>query len=95
MAEKPVDNQNFKEISYDEIQTGKFPLPTRKTRKEITVGTLLFNAFIIVEVVFNGSATNSLHESALTWAYTSSLILIMGYVFGAVMDNFNVMRKLK
>lgn len=93
MAEKPVENQNF--VSYDEVQTGKFPLPTRKTRKEITVGTLLFNGFVIVQIIFNGSGTNTLHESALTWAYTSSLILIMGYVFGAVMDNFNVMRKFK
>jgi hypothetical protein len=88
-------NDNFNEISYGNIETDKFPLPTRKTRKEITVGALLFNAFIIVQVVFNGSATNTLHESALSWSYTSSLILIMGYVFGAVMDNFNVMRKIK
>lgn len=93
MAEKT--NENFNEISFDEVQTGKFPLPTRKTRKEITIGTLLFNAFIIVQVVFNGSATNTLHESALSWSYTSSLILIMGYVFGAVMDNFNVMKRAK
>ena len=93
MAEKT--NENFKEISFDEVQTGKFPLPTRKTRKEITVGTLLFNAFIIVQIIFNGSDKNTLHESALTWAYTSSLVLIMGYVFGAVMDNFNVMRRVK
>jgi hypothetical protein len=95
MAEKPVDSENFREISYDEVQTGKFPLPTRKTRKEITIGALLFNAFIIVQVVFNGSHSNTLHESALSWSYTSSLILIMGYVFGAVMDNFNVIRKFK
>lgn len=93
MAEKT--NENFNEISFDEVQTGKFPLPTRKVRKEITVGTLLFNAFIIVQVVFNGSATNTLHESALSWSYTSSLVLIMGYVFGAVMDNFNVMKRIK
>jgi hypothetical protein len=92
---KEKENENFNEISYGEIETGKFPLPTRKTRKEITIGTLLFNGFIIVQVVFNGSATNALHESALSWSYTSSLILIMGYVFGAVMDNFNVMRKIK
>lgn len=76
--------------SEDIVLVNGIPLPLRKTRKQIVIGTLLFCAAVIVGVVWKGEPTNTLHTSALAWAFSSSIAVIMGYVFGAVYDNYNL-----
>lgn len=78
-------------MATEEIVTvNGIPLPLRKTRKQIVSATLLFCAAIIVGVVWKGDPTNTLHTSALAWAFSSSIAVVMGYVFGAVYDNYNL-----
>ena len=64
-------------------------MPKRSTRRNIVYATLIFCFLTIGYLVFNGSAENSLHESALAWAFSTSIFVIGGYVFGSVMDNLN------
>lgn len=66
------------------------PLPTRKTRKQIVISVLIFSWAVIAYIVIWGSPTNSLHESALSWAYSSMVAVVFAYVFGAITDNYNV-----
>lgn len=68
------------------------PLPTKTTRKNIVVTTLLFCWAIIVWLIADGEPSNSLHSSALAWAWGVSMTVIMAYVFGAVVDNFNALK---
>ena len=76
--------------SEDIVLVNGIPLPLRSTRKWIVVGTLLFCAAIISGIVWKGDPVNTLHTSALAWAFSSSIAVIMGYVFGAVYDNYNL-----
>lgn len=66
------------------------PLPTRSTRRAIVVATILFTWLTISGVLIWGSGDNSLHQSAISWSYTSMLMVIFAYVFGAVSDNYIV-----
>jgi len=68
------------------------PIPTRTTRKQLVIGTLIFCASMIAYVVIKGEPTNSLHSSALAWSYTLMGATLFAYVFGAIMDNFNVIK---
>jgi hypothetical protein len=68
------------------------PLPSRKTRRAIVVSTLLFCWSLIAYVVIGGDGNNSLHTSALAWAFATSVTVIFAYVFGAVADNFNFLK---
>lgn len=65
------------------------PLPSENTRKQIVISTLLFCAASIVGVTVFGEPENSLHTSAQAWAFGTSILVIMGYVFGTVVDNYN------
>ena len=76
--------------SEDVVMVNGIPLPLRSTRKQIVVGTLLFCATVIGGVIWKGDPTNTLHTSALAWAFSTSVAVIMGYVFGAVYDNYNL-----
>lgn len=40
-------------------------------------------------LMISGSDENSLHVSALAWAFMLMASTIFAYVFGAVVDNFN------
>lgn len=68
------------------------PIPTRKTRKQIVVATLLFCWSIIIFSLVWGNPENMMHVSAQSWAFGLSGATIFSYVFGAVIDNYNVMR---
>ena len=68
------------------------PLPTRRTRKKIVYGTLCFCAAAIGLTTVFGDPANSLHVSAQSWAFGMAGATVFAYVFGAVVDNFNVMR---
>jgi hypothetical protein len=83
MAEQSTD---------DIVIINGLPLPTRKTRRNIVISTLVFCGIVIMFVVGWGDGNNSLHTSALAWSYTLMAAVIFAYVFGAVVDNFNVLK---
>ena len=60
--------------------------PRRNTRRLIVYVTLVFCYAMIGLITFFGSADNSLHQSALSWAYSLSMFVFAGYVFGAVIE---------
>lgn len=70
------------------------PLPSRRTRKHLVVATLLFCWSIIAGVLVGGNGDNSLHASALSWAFSLSGAVVMMYVFGAVVDNWGVSKSI-
>lgn len=74
------------------ILSNGLPLPTRQTRKQLVIATLIFCWLIIAYVVGFGKPDNSLHTSALAWAFASSMGVVFAYVFGAVFDNLNFLR---
>lgn len=71
------------------------PLPSRQTRRRLVVGTLLFCAAVIAYVIHWGHPENSLHTSALSWAFMTATATLFAYVFGAVIDNWNVNNAIK
>lgn len=71
------------------------PLPSRQTRKRLVVGTLLFCASVITYVIGWGHPENSLHSSGLAWAFATATATLFAYVFGAVVDNWNVSTAIK
>lgn len=74
------------------VMVNGLPLPSRTTRKNIVIFMLLFSWTVIGFVVGWGDPQNSLHQSALSWAYSSMIAVIFAYVFGAVTDNWVVWR---
>lgn len=58
---------------------------TWKTIIAITV--LLFNGALIAMLVWKGDGNNSLHSSALLWAFVSSLGVLAGIGLGSVIEN--------
>lgn len=78
-------------MATEEIVTvGGIPLPLRKTRKQIVIATLAFCWSVVAMLLWKGEPTNSLHTSALAWAFATSTAVIFAYVFGAVVDNINL-----
>ena len=71
------------------------PLPRRSTRRKFVLGTLIFCALIIAYVTGWGDPNNSLHTSCLAWAWTAGIVTLFAYVFGAVVDNLNVLKLVK
>ena len=67
-------------------------MPKRSTRRRIVYATLLVCAYIIFYVIAVGDPANTLHASALSWAFTLAGMTIGGYIFGAVWDNQNIIR---
>jgi len=61
--------------------------PTRRTRRIIVSVTLAYCYATIGLILVFGSQDNSLHQSALSWAFSLSMFVIAGYIFGAVFDN--------
>lgn len=51
----------------------------------ITITTLLFNAGIIVFCLLKGEPANSLHSSALGWAFIVDIGIIAGLGIGAAL----------
>lgn len=62
------------------------PAPASLNRTWITVITMMalaFNAAVILYVILAGSDDNSLHTSALAWAWGSALIILTGLGIGS------------
>ena len=77
----------------DDIQlVNGLPLPTRRTRKRLVYLTLFVCTILIGATTFWGNPANTLHVSAQSWGFGLFGAVIFAYVFGAVIDNFNVMK---
>ncbi len=59
----------------------KQELPKRRTRRRIVVVTLFACFSLIGWIVAEGDPTNSLHESAMAWAFWMSMFVIGGFIF--------------
>lgn len=66
-------------------------LPSPTTRTRIVVSSLLFCWTIIAYLILGGDPLNSLHTSALAWAFGSAGALVGAWVFGAVYDNKTIL----
>lgn len=58
------------------------------TRRRIVVTSLLVSWGFITWIIFKGSPTNSLHESALAWSYGYNILVLFAYSFGTVVENY-------
>jgi len=67
----------------------KSMMPKRRTRRNIVYATLIFTFGLVGYLVGFGTPENSLHVSALAWAFSTTIFVIGGYVFGSVVDNLN------
>ncbi len=72
--------------------TSQSYMPRRRTRRRIVYATLFICSQLVGYVVVWGDPANTLHASALSWAFTLAGMTIGGYIFGAVWDNQNVIR---
>ena len=68
--------------------------PTRKTRRIFAAAGLMFSFLIISYVTYAGEASNSLHQSSLSWAFTMAMFIMGAYAFSASFDTL-VERKWK
>lgn len=72
----------------DPIETPDHPnLPSMTTRKNFVIVTLLATWSIIVFVLLKGEPTNSLHSSALAWAFMTNAAVLGAFIFGVSWDN--------
>jgi ABC-type antimicrobial peptide transport system permease subunit len=85
-----LDTENFTTTMVNGL-----PLPTRQTRRNIVVVTLLFCMTMIGYIMVFGKPENSLHQSGLSWAFMLMASVIFAYVFGAVVDNLNFWKSAK
>lgn len=89
MSDVRTLNDNY----HDDPETG-LVLPSRRTRRNIVVVTLFVMWAIIWYVVTQGDPSNSLHQSALSWAFITSIGVTFAYVFGAVIDNWGLWKNM-
>lgn len=59
-----------------------------QTRRRIVVSGLFFTWVIIIWLIYKGSPTNSLHESALAWAFGTNIVLTLAYSFGTLVKDY-------
>lgn len=69
------------------------PAPSRSTRKALVAGVLFGCAVLIGFVVGWGEPTNTLHTSALSWAFSLSGAMLGGYLFGVTWEAVKVAGK--
>jgi ABC-type antimicrobial peptide transport system permease subunit len=62
-------------------------LPSITTRKNFVIATILFTWAVIIYVLLQGKPDNSLHTSALAWAFMTNVGVIGAFIFGVSWDN--------
>lgn len=67
--------------------------PSNRTRVNIVTITLIFCFSIIIFAIGWGDPTNSLHSSALAWAFAMTAAVVGAYVFGTTWDNITFSKK--
>lgn len=75
------------------IMANGMPIPREKIRRRFVQATLMFCGALITGIVVKGDPANTLHSSALAWAFATSAATMFAYVFGAVVDNMNLFNK--
>lgn len=68
--------------------------PTRKTRRIFAAVGLMFSFLVISYVTYGGDPGNTLHQSALSWAFSMAMFIMGAYAFSASFDTL-VERKWK
>lgn len=58
------------------------------TRRRIVVVSLLFTWVLITLLVWKGDPANSLHSSALAWAFMANLAVLFAYSFGIIIQKY-------
>ena len=58
------------------------------TRRRIVVISLLFTWVLIGLIVWQGDPANSLHASALSWAFVANMAVLFAYSFGIVVQRY-------
>lgn len=66
--------------------------PSWKIRRSIILGTLIFCAAVIIKIIWGGADTTTA-QVALYGSFGLAGTVIGSYVFGAVWDDNNVIRK--
>lgn len=75
----------------EEIQASV--LPSMRTRRNFVIATMLFTWCLIVYVLTNGDDSNSLHSSALAWAFMMNGGVVGAFIFGVGWDNYVLMQR--
>lgn len=57
-----------------------------QVKKNIVVFSLLFTWILIAYLILVGNPANSLHQSALSWAFSFDIFVVAAYVFGVYLD---------
>jgi len=60
---------------------------TWKNRRKVIFLTLIFNAALIGYLTVYGDGASRLHETIATGSFSLTTLIILGYVFGAVVDH--------
>lgn len=58
------------------------------TRRRIVITSLLFTWSLIVAIVWEGDPKNSLHTSALAWAFVTNVAVLFAYSFGVIVQKY-------
>lgn len=59
---------------------------SRSWRTGIAVASVIASWILIWWVTINGNPSNSLHQSALSWAFALQMGVLAGLGFGAIVD---------
>lgn len=59
-----------------------------QTRRRIVVSGLFFTWAIIVWCIAKGDPNNSLHTSAMAWAFSTNILLTFAYSFGTIVRDY-------
>jgi uncharacterized membrane protein len=77
----------------DDLTTVSAPdLPGHTARRNFVIASLLFHWALIGLVLCFGKPDNSLHSSALAWAFAASTATFVAYVFGMALDAATLMK---
>lgn len=58
------------------------------TRRSIAITSLLFTWSVITYILIYGDSFNSLHSSALAWAFATNILVMFAYAFGTVLTKY-------
>lgn len=68
------------------LTSDAFDPPANKTvRTLIGLSTLGGTSMLIIWLMLYGKSDNSLHQSALSWAFTLHALILVGFGFGAAL----------
>lgn len=78
----------------DVVTVNGIPIPPSGTRTWFAGITVAFCFLIIALITWMGDPTNTLHTSALAWAFSTVIFVLGGFIFGAVYDNYNMYKNM-